>query len=194
MTSKDTSYTPFDGSLRNQFLVAMPSLRDPNFTNTITYICDHSAEGAMGLIVNKPMDAQLSDVFEQMDVSFLANVGKTPILNGGPVGSQRGFVLHATEGDWESSVRVGPDISLTASRDIVKAIANGDGPTNPQFVLGHAGWSAGQLEQEIKENSWLTVPATSEILFSTPIDQRWAAASRCLGIDINLMSSSVGHA
>jgi len=83
---------------------------------------------------------------------------------------------------------------LTASRDIVKAIANGDGPTNPQFVLGHAGWSAGQLEQEIKENSWLTVPATSEILFSTPIDQRWAAASRCLGIDINLMSSSVGHA
>lgn len=194
MARKDHNHSFYDSSLRNHFLVAMPGMRDPYFANSITYICDHSAEGAMGLVINKAMEAQLSDVFEQMDLSYPSAVGRTPILAGGPVGTQRGFVLHPTGGDWESSIEVGPNISLTASRDIIQAIATGTGPNTPQFVLGHAGWSAGQLEQEIKDNSWLTVPASADILFDTPIEQRWLAAAQCLGIDINLMTSTAGHA
>lgn len=181
-------------SLRNHFLVAMPSLSDPYFANSLTYICDHSEDGAMGLVINKCMEAQLDEVFEQMALDYEPGVGRAPILAGGPVGPQRGFVLHPTCGTWESTIQVSPDIALTASRDIIKAIAEGQGPQNPQFILGHAGWSAGQLEQEIKDNSWLTVPATADILFNTPVEQRWLAATRCLGFDINLMSSSVGHA
>ena len=194
MGIKDQNHTLYEGCLRNHFLVAMPGLRDPHFGNSITYICDHTTEGAMGLIINKTMDAKLSDVFEQMDIIYHQPMGDTPILAGGPVSTQRGFVLHATHGEWESSVEVGPNISLTASRDMIRAIASGQGPDKPQFVLGHAGWGAGQLEQEIKDNCWLTVPATPDILFNTPIEQRWMAAALCLGIDINLMTGAAGHA
>lgn len=194
MAKKDHEHNLYEASLRNHFLVAMPGLRDPYFANSITYICDHTADGAMGLVINKAMEAQLSDVFEQMDISFTPLTGHQPILAGGPVGTQRGFVLHPTFGEWESTVSVGPNISLTASRDIIQAIAEGEGPLNPQFILGHAGWGAGQLEQEIKDNSWLTVPASAQILFHTPIEQRWMAAAQCLGIDINLMTSTAGHA
>lgn len=189
-----SEHSSSDGSLRNHFLIAMPSLDDPTFNQSITYICDHSDEGAMGLIINRPMDIHLADVFEQMDINYTAETGRAPILEGGPVSKQRGFILHPTGGDWQSSVSIGPDISLTASRDIISAIAGGTGPKTPQFVLGYAGWGAGQLEDEIKENSWLTMPADADLLFNTPIEARWAAISQRLGIDINLIPSRPGHA
>ena len=194
-TSKSQSETDESwGGLRNHFLIAMPGLDDPNFHHSITYICEHSAEGAMGLVVNRAMDIHLKDVFEQMDILYIEESGSCPILAGGPVSTQRGFVLHPSGGDWQSSVEVGPEISLTASRDIISAIAEGRGPRNPQFVLGYAGWGAGQLEEEIKENSWLTVPADFDILFNTPLEERWNKAANTLGIDMNLMSSKAGHA
>lgn len=192
--SQASKSTRFGQSLRNHFLIAMPSLSDPNFAQTITYICDHGPDGAMGLIVNRPMDIQLADVFEQMDIHYTAETGDGPILEGGPVSKQRGFILHPTGGEWQSSVAIGPEISLTASRDIISAIASGDGPDSPQFVLGYAGWGAGQLEDEIKENSWLTLEADADLLFNTPIEQRWHAISNRLGVDINLIPSRPGHA
>jgi putative transcriptional regulator len=181
-------------NLRNHFLVAMPGLSDPLFANSITYICDHSTEGAMGLVVNRALDLHLSDVFEQMSLGYGEEQGRAPILAGGPVNTQRGFVLHPTGGIWQSTLQITPDIALTASRDIIAAIANGKGPKEALFVLGYSGWGAGQLENELKENSWLTVPADLEILFNTPLEHRWHAAALRLGIDMNLMPSQAGHA
>lgn len=193
--AKDFSNNSSSGdSLRNHFLVAMPGLNDPLFANSITYICDHSTEGAMGLVVNRAMDLHLRDVFEQMSLGYEEEHGRAPILAGGPVNTQRGFVLHPTGGVWQSTIQITPEISLTASRDIIAAIANGSGPRNALFVLGYSGWSAGQLERELKENSWLTVPADAEILFHTPLEQRWHAAAMRLGIDMNLMPTHAGHA
>lgn len=181
-------------NLRNHFLVAMPGLSDPLFANSITYICDHSSEGAMGLVVNRAMELHLSDVFEQMSLAYKEEQGRGPILAGGPVNTQRGFVLHPAGSTWQSTIQITPEISLTASRDIIAAIAEGHGPENALFILGYSGWSAGQLEREIKENSWLTVPADTDILFRTPLEQRWHAAAMRLGIDMNLMPTQAGHA
>lgn len=183
-----------DDSLRNHFLVAMPGLSDPLFANSLTYICDHSPEGAMGLVVNRAMELHLSDVFEQMSLSYNEEHGKAPILAGGPVNTQRGFVLHPTGSVWQSTIQITPEIALTASRDIIAALAEGQGPENALFVLGYSGWSAGQLEREIKENSWLTVPADTDILFRTPLEERWHAAAMRLGVDMNLMPTQAGHA
>lgn len=181
-------------NLRNHFLVAMPGLSDPLFANSITYICDHSPEGAMGLVVNRAMELHLSDVFEQMSLEYKEEHGRGPILAGGPVNTQRGFILHPAGTTWQSTIQITPEISLTASRDIIAAIAGGQGPENALFILGYSGWSAGQLEREIKENSWLTVPADTGILFRTPLEQRWHAAAMRLGIDMNLMPTQAGHA
>lgn len=181
-------------NLRNHFLVAMPGLSDPLFANSITYICDHSPEGAMGLVVNRALDLHLSDVFEQMSLGYDEEHGRAPILAGGPVNTQRGFVLHPTGGVWQSTMQITPYVSLTASRDIIAAIADGKGPKDALFVLGYSGWGAGQLENELKENSWLTVPADAEILFHTPLEQRWHAAAMRLGVDMNLMPIQAGHA
>lgn len=164
------------------------------FANSITYICDHSSDGAMGLVVNRAMELNLSDVFEQMSLTYKEEQGRTPILAGGPVNTQRGFILHPAGSTWQSTIQITPEISLTASRDIIAAIAEGRGPENALFVLGYSGWSAGQLEREIKENSWLTVPADTDILFRTPLEQRWHAAAMRLGIDMNLMPTQAGHA
>lgn len=194
MASKIPTTDKSHGSLRNHFLIAMPGLQDPLFNQSLTYICDHSAEGAMGLLINRPMDILLSDVFEQMDIVYKAESGRLPILAGGPVSTERGFVLHQTGGQWQSTIEVGPDISLTASRDIVSALATGTGPGNALFVLGYAGWGAGQLEEEILQNSWLTIPADSDIIFNTPVEQRWVRAAQRLGVDINLIASVAGHA
>lgn len=194
MPAKSSLSSTSGDNLRNHFLVAMPGLSDPLFSNSITYICDHSADGAMGLVVNRAMDLHLSDVFEQMSLHYKAEHGRAPILAGGPVNTQRGFVLHPAGSVWQSTIRITEGISLTASRDIITAIANGEGPENALFVLGYSGWSAGQLEREIKENSWLTVPADVDILFHTPLEQRWHAAARLLGVDMNLMPTQAGHA
>lgn len=188
--------TPNSGdNLRNHLLIAMPSLSDPIFANSITYICDHSAEGAMGLVVNRAMELTLGEVFEQMSIDHVPSVGSQAILAGGPVSKERGFILHPTEhSEWQSTATISSEVSLTASRDIISAIAEGRGPAQAQFILGYAGWGPGQLEQEIKENSWLTAPADADILFNTPVEQRWHAAAARLGVDLHLLHSAPGHA
>lgn len=182
------------GSLRGHFLIAMPSLRDPIFANTITYVCEHSREGALGIVVNHPLELDLGEIFKQLDLESTNPLASMPVLSGGPVQMDRGFVLHPRGEKWESTIEVSSDISLTASRDIMVSLAENKGPQKALVALGYAGWGAGQLEEEIGQNSWLTVPADSSILFDTPCEQRWTAASKYLGIDLNLIHSTAGHA
>lgn len=181
-------------SLRDHFLIAMPGLTDPLFSRSVTYVCDHSDQGAMGIVINQTLDLTLGDVFEQLAIDYHPPLGRYPVLAGGPVNMQRGFVLHRDQGSWESTLRITSEISLTASKDIVAAIAREEGPKHAQFALGYAGWSAGQLEEEINTNAWLVAPADTTIIFDTPVDQRWAATAKQLGIDLNLISGNVGHA
>ncbi|UTF59288.1 YqgE/AlgH family protein [Gilvimarinus sp. DA14] len=196
MTTTDTNESLEPGSLRNHFLIAMPGMSDPHFAHSVTYICEHSDDGAMGIVINLPMDLTLGDIYQQLELSLEHSSAERPALAGGPVSVERGFVLHpnCANQQWQSSIQVSPDISLTASRDILEAMAEGRGPENSLVALGYAGWEKGQLEQEIADNAWLTVPADQQILFHTPTEQRWAAAARNLGIDLNLISSVAGHA
>lgn len=196
MTEADSNSKKMQlGNLRDHFLIAMPSLSDPNFSNALIYVCEHSKEGSMGLVINRPMDVPLSHVFEQLELDSSTRVGEQPLLSGGPVGVERGFVLHTTkEQRWESTMKVSADISLTASRDILADIAAGHGPSDAVVVLGYAGWEPGQLEQEIAENAWLTVPASADIVFHTPFAERAQAAASTLGIDLIHLSGSAGHA
>lgn len=182
------------GSLRDHFLIAMPGLNDSSFAHTVTYICEHSDKGAMGLVINSATPMQLSEVFAQMGLDDSASIGDQIIMSGGPVQQERGFVLHPTGSQWQSTLEVSADISLTASRDIISALAEGRGPQKYLVALGYAGWGEGQLEAEIAANSWLTVPADKEIIFDTPFEQRWAAAARSLGVDVNLIAGTAGHA
>lgn len=178
---------------RGQFLIAMPSLRDPVFAQTITYVCEHTPEGAMGIIINHPLKLKLGDLFRQLNLPDDGPLSETAVLAGGPVQFERGFVLHSNDQCWQSTLQVTPEVGLTASRDIIESMAEGRGPEKALVALGYAGWSAGQLEAEIAANAWLTVPAENHIIFDTPVEQRWAAASRHLGIDLNLISSVAGH-
>ncbi|MCW8195457.1 YqgE/AlgH family protein [Proteobacteria bacterium 005FR1] len=185
---------PDQSSFRGHFLIAMPSLTDPMFAHTITYICDHNADGALGIVINHPLDLKLGEVFRQLKLPRTGRMSSQTVLSGGPVQIDRGFVLHPKGQRWESTVDVSADVSLTASRDILESIAADEGPEKALVALGYAGWDAGQLEEEIAANSWLTVPAENHILFDIPSEQRWAAASKYLGIDLNLISSTAGHA
>ncbi len=182
------------GSLRDHFLIAMPGLNDSSFAHTVTYICEHSDKGAMGLVINSATTMQLNEVFEQMGLEDIAQLGEQIIMSGGPVQQERGFVLHPTGTQWQSTLEVSAEISLTASRDIISALAAGNGPQKYLIALGYAGWGEGQLEAEIAANSWLTVPADKDIIFETPFEQRWASAARSLGVDVNLISGTAGHA
>lgn len=181
-------------SLRDHFLISMPSLEESIFNHTVTYVCDHNEHGAMGVIINHPMALTLGEVFDQLDLNADPTVEGIQVLAGGPVNAQQGLVLHRNQGSWESTLKVTQEICLTASKDIVEAMANKSGPASAQLALGYAGWSAGQLEQELSENCWLTMPADSSIIFDTPIEQRWAAAAKQLGIDLDLISAQAGHA
>ncbi|MDO3387592.1 YqgE/AlgH family protein [Gilvimarinus sp. SDUM040013] len=184
------------GSLRNQFLIAMPGMDDPNFAHSVTYICEHSDDGAMGLVINLPMEITLGEIYQQLELDCDDQSASYPALAGGPVGVERGFVLHPnlkTE-RWQSTLHISDTVALTASKDILEAMSRGQGPEHYLVALGYAGWEKGQLEQEIAENAWLTVPADEQILFHTPTEQRWSAAARDLGIDLNLISNTVGHA
>ncbi|UTA48226.1 YqgE/AlgH family protein [Simiduia sp. 21SJ11W-1] len=183
------------GSLKGQFLVSMPSLRDPHFNHSITLICDHSDDGAMGLVLNHPLgELTLGDIFEQMDLTAAPSAAQLPVFAGGPVQQERGFVVHPSDQRWESTIDVSPSVALTASRDILESMAAGTGPHNAIVALGYAGWDGGQLEDEIANNAWITLQADSDLLFNTPAEQRWAAAAKLLGFDLNLISSSAGHA
>ncbi|GAB1255686.1 YqgE/AlgH family protein [Aurantivibrio plasticivorans] len=183
-----------EGGLRDQFLISMPSLRDPVFAHAITYICDHTEEGALGIVINHPLDINVGDIFEQLELDRSSPISQDMVMSGGPVQMDRGFVLHPSNFDYESTIRVSDDICLTASRDVLEAMANQVGPDKAVVALGYAGWGAGQLEEEILANSWLTVPADKNILFNTPCEHRWAAASKYLGIDLNLIHGTAGHA
>jgi len=193
--SADTVYMGLDSSLINQLLIAMPGMADPNFSTTVTLICEHNDEGALGIIINRPLTLKLSGLFEQLSVEDPdPSAAGNPVLSGGPVGTERGFVLHGPEQHYENTLSVSDDIQLTLSRDIIDAMASGQGPDKSLVALGYAGWEAGQLEQEMLSNSWLSVPATPELVFDTPFADRWDSAARTLGIDIARMSPDAGHA
>jgi len=181
--------------LNNQFLIAMPALDDPNFAQTVTLICEHSERGALGIVVNRTLPMTLGEVFEQLGLdASQSRVNDQPVLQGGPVQTERGFVLHSPTGKWESSLPFSERMHLTTSRDILDALAAGEGPASAVIALGYAGWDAGQLEEEMARNAWLTVPADERVVFATPVDQRWQAAARLLGIDLFTLSSDAGHA
>ena len=185
----------FDGSLTNQLLIAMPGMADPNFSTTVTLICEHNDDGALGIVINRPLDLKLAGLFEQLNVEDPHSAAaEDPILMGGPVGPERGFVLHNPGSSFENSLTVSDDIQLTLSRDVIDAMATGDGPQKSLVALGYAGWQPGQLESEMLANSWLNVPASPDIVFDMPFNDRWMSAARTLGIDISKISPDAGHA
>jgi putative transcriptional regulator len=184
-----------DSSLTNQLLIAMPGMLDPNFSTTVTLVCEHNDDGALGIVINRPTTLMLSELFDQLAVPGAeSGLAEEPVMSGGPVGIERGFVLHGASHSFESTVDVSDEIRLTLSRDIIDAMALGDGPEETLVALGYAGWEAGQLEDEMLANSWLNVPATREIVFETPFDERWNSAARTLGIDIASLPTDAGHA
>ena len=168
---------------------------DPNFHHTVTFVCEHNEHGALGLIINRPLDIDLDDVFEQLSLPRTSDeIANTPILRGGPVDQERGFVIHESSDEWESTASVKDSIRVTTSQDILTAMAGGSGPKRAVVVLGYAGWAAGQLEYEIAENAWLSAPASAQIVFETPFEQRWQEAAGILGIDLATISTEAGHA
>lgn len=183
-------------SLRNHFLIAMPGMEDENFTHSITYLCEHNAEGAMGIVVNRPLEISFDDIFEHLEIEGFGYHHAQRVLAGGPVQTDRGFVLHRRNCDrnWQSTLELTEQIALTTSRDILDAIAHDDGPQDALVALGYAGWGPGQLERELVDNAWLTLPADPDILFSVPLEQRAQAAAARLGINLDLLSSSRGTA
>jgi putative transcriptional regulator len=191
----DTARMELASSLTNQLLIAMPGLADPNFSSTVTLICEHSDQGALGIVINRPLTLQLGGLFEQLEVTDAdPDVSLDPVLMGGPVSQERGFVLHDSERRFENSITVSDDILLTLSRDVIDAMATGSGPQTSLVALGCAGWEAGQLEYEMAANSWINVPASPDIVFEIPFEDRWTSAARKLGIDISRISSDAGHA
>ena len=185
----------FKGSLNNQLLIAMPGMPDPNFNSTVTLVCEHNNDGALGIVINRPLNLQLGGLFEQLSLDEADEiVAKRPVLNGGPVARERGFVLHNPGPEFESSMSVSESIQLTLSRDVLDALAAGSGPDQTLVALGYAGWEPGQLEAEMMANTWLNVPASPEIVFDTPFAERWNHAADSLGIDISRISPDAGHA
>jgi len=183
------------GYLTNQFLIAMPNLLDPNFFHSVTYICEHNQNGAMGIIINQPVDLTVAELMEQMHVPVAEKIKtKNTVFRGGPVDVERGFVLHRPIGQWESTMPISDQIGITTSNDIITAMANDEGPDDYLVALGYAGWGAGQLEMEIRDNAWLNCQGDASIIFETDIDKRWEAAASLIGIDINQMTSDAGHA
>jgi putative transcriptional regulator len=181
--------------LKNQFLIAMPTLADPNFFRTVTYICEHNSEGAMGVVVNRPVELHLGELLQHMDIGHAPRaIAEQSVYLGGPVQTERGFVLHRPIGHWQGTLAITDEVGLTTSRDILEAMARGDGPGNALVALGYAGWGPGQLEREIAENAWLSGPADPDLFFELPPDNRWEAASMLLGIDIHRLSGQAGHA
>ena len=187
-------------TLTDHFLIAMPTLNDPHFQQTVSYICEHNSEGAMGIVINRPSELTLADLCEQLKIPLAdTEIATCPVFYGGPVETERGFILHSPVGNWDSTLTITKDIGLTVSQDIIQAIAEDYDPDNKRpehFIisLGYAGWSADQIEDEIAENAWLNVPASKEILFSSPVEQRWTAAAALLGINIQQLSGDIGHA
>lgn len=222
-----TNDTPLSmDSLENQLLIAMPSLDDSYFNKTVTYICEHNEEGAMGLIINLPVNITLYDLLHQIEENESEKESNTPVdtnsaaemetlkatlneydtsemsknsleqlvLSGGPVSQQRGFVLHSVQEGWTSSLALSDEVMITTSKDILMALGTEKAPDKFMVTLGYASWGPGQLENELQENSWLTTSADMDLLFNTPIEQRWKKATEKLGIDLAHLSNEIGHA
>lgn len=187
-------------SLNNQFLIAMPALNDPNFSRTVTLICEHTPDGAMGLTINRQLELSLDDIFKQLDIDTNESAqggsaqARPFVYQGGPVQENRGFVLHKPLGNWESTLTVTEDLGLSTSQDILQAMATGDGPAQCLLALGYAGWGPGQLEYEMRENTWLSGPADHKIIFATNLESRWRAAAQSMGVDLNSIHGEAGHA
>jgi putative transcriptional regulator len=182
-------------NLAQHFLIAMPNMADPHFSKTLTFICEHNDQGALGVVVNRPIDMNLQSLLEQVSISLDSDSFKLiPVHFGGPVQIDRGFVLHTPLGQWQSTLTVSPEIGLTTSKDILEAVARGEGPRQMLVTLGYAGWAPGQLEHELAQNAWLTVPANREVLFEMPAESRLPAAMSLLGIDYASLSEQAGHA
>ncbi len=195
-------------NLVDHFLVSMPGMNDPAFKDTVIYVCEHNESGAMGVVINQATDITVSDLFERIELdlpttqgeSQLSSLSSTPVLKGGPVQHERGFVLHEPQTPYLATIAIGGkhvDRALTTSRDVLEAVSKGKGPDNMLVTLGYSGWSAGQLETEVSQNAWLTIPAgdgASDILWNTPLAQRKDAAIRLLGIDPVVLTGFAGHA
>ena len=181
--------------LTNQFLIAMPSLQDPNFHRTVTYLCAHNEEGAMGIVINRPLDLKLGEVLDHMSIEIANDrVNNMPVLQGGPVQRERGFVIHEPAGEWDAVLPVGNAIGVATSRDILTAVAQGDGPSRALVALGYAGWGPGQLDSEIHANGWLNAEPDDEIVFGEDLDSKWERAISKLGVDLTNLSDAAGHA
>ncbi len=188
-----------NASLTNHFLIAMPAMADPNFSRTLTYVCEHNAEGALGVIINRPMDMSLATLFDRVGVPLeaeesVALFSEKPVYFGGPVQTDRGFVLHRPVGDWQSSLKVTSEIALTSSRDVLQTMSETGAPHEVLVTLGYSGWSAGQIEWELSQNAWLTVAAEPQIIFGLSPEERLPAAMKLLGIDFTNLSDVAGHA
>ena len=181
-------------NLTDHFLIAMPAMADPNFAKTLTYICEHNEQGALGVVVNRPLDMTLTKLFEQIAVELISEVGGMWVHYGGPVQMDRGFVLHQPLGNWESTLAVNDLVGLTTSKDILEALGRGAGPDKILVSLGYASWAPGQLEFELAQNAWLTVAASPGVIFDLPAEERLVAALEMLGIDFAKLSDKVGHA
>ncbi len=182
-------------NLTNHFLIAMPNMADPNFSKTLTYVCEHNDQGALGVVVNRPIDMTVRGLFERLSLSLKdRQFADAPIYFGGPVQTDRGFVLHFPAGNWQSTLRVRDALGLTTSKDILEAVGRGEGPAKLLVTLGYAGWSAGQLEHELSQNAWLTVEARDSIIFDLPAEERLAAAMELLGLDYARLADGAGQA
>jgi putative transcriptional regulator len=187
-------------NLTNQFLIAMPGMAEGTFTGAVVYLCEHTEKGALGLVINKPIDIKLKNLFEKVELSLdREDLAEAPVYFGGPVQTERGFVLHERQSDAESPYSStlaipGGGLDMTTSKDVLEALSNGAGPKKVLVTLGYSGWGAGQLEDEIGRNGWLTVDATPEVIFDTPVEQRYDRALSLLGFDPRMLSQEAGHA
>jgi putative transcriptional regulator len=189
------SETELENSLEDQLLIAMPQLADPYFANTVTYLWKHTSEGALGIVINKPLSISMADIFDELEIAYSDNdlPFKKKVLAGGPVERDKGFILHDSEKDRSSSLRIGERFSLSTSKELLQDIANGKGPDRYLVALGCAGWDAGQLEREVSENAWLTAPATAELIFSEDYEHKAARAAAQLGVELSQLSPDAGH-
>ncbi len=186
-------------NLTNQFLIAMPGIGGDTFAGAVIYLCEHTDKGALGLVINKPIDIKLKNLFEKVELSLdRVDLAESPVYYGGPVQTERGFVLHEQIDDdgsrFNSSLRIPGGLEMTTSKDVLEALSSGTGPTKILVTLGYSGWGAGQLEEEIGRNSWINVEAQPEIIFNTPVEQRYDKALSLLGIDLTMLSADAGHA
>ncbi|MFK0571491.1 YqgE/AlgH family protein [Endozoicomonas sp.] len=189
------SSVPFQ-NFKSHFLIAMPNMADPSFSETLTIICEHSPQGALGIVINRPSTLAMSEIFRQVGIGDYdqSDSSKHAVYSGGPVSQERGFVLNSGEASWDASLEICPGLQLATSTDVLVAMAGGTGPKQALVALGYAGWGAGQLEKEISENTWLTCEADPSIVFDTPYHLRLCAAANTLGVNLNLISDQVGHA